>query len=318
MLLARMASPEQPLVSVLTPTRDVARFVAETIESVLGQTYPRVEHVFSDGGSTDGTVEIIEQYARDHPGRIRLLQGDPRTGPWRRRNEAFLASEGSLICWLDADDLWAPEKTERQVELLLARPELGFVYSYFEAFDSSSGKTLVWEDATRDWEGDIFAPLWVKGCFLAAQTMMMRRSAIDERVLRLGDEGVQFGDDYWLLLGLAIGSQAARIDEVLTRYRRHDRNQSSVFHEWNSTANLVEVMKDFLTAFPEAHPKLGRWRRIGLARNWTLAAAFERRRGNRALATRYLLRALRCDPRGLYAEPRLDRMLQEQLGSGRD
>jgi teichuronic acid biosynthesis glycosyltransferase TuaG len=309
MLAIAMTGSEQPLVSVLTPTYNSSRFLGETIESVLAQTYPSIEHLVIDGGSTDDTVEIVERYARENPGRIRLVPNEEEEGVWPRRNMAFLASHGAYICWLDGDDVWTPEKVAKQVDLMQRRPELGLVYSHFRAFDSSSGETLPWSDGAHDWEGDILAALWTKGCFIGALTLMVRREAFNERVMRLSEETFQFGDDYWLLLGVTLDWPAARVDEVLAGYRRHDENASIRFAAQNPTANLAVLMEDFLDVFPEAAGRLGRWRRIGLARNWALASEYERQRGNRVLARRYRMRALRCDPRGLFGEARLDRML---------
>ena len=70
---------------------------------------------------------------------MRLLEFDERAGPTRRRNDALAAAEGSLLGWLDHDDLWLPEKLEKQVAVLDQRPEVGLVYSGYEAFDSATG-----------------------------------------------------------------------------------------------------------------------------------------------------------------------------------
>jgi teichuronic acid biosynthesis glycosyltransferase TuaG len=300
---------QTPLVSVITPSLNAARFIEETIESVLAQTYDPIELVIADGGSTDGTLEIIDGFAREHPGRVRLLTGHEEHGPWRRRNEALLASQGSLVCWLDLDDIWMPEKVERQVELMRARPELGMVYSHFEAFDSDSGTVLEWEDAEHDWEGDLLAPLWVKGCFVGALTVMLRREALDERAIRLGNEGFMFGDDYWQFLAVSLDWPSARIDEVLARYRRHDGNQSSRWELDNPTANLIPLMRKFLEVYPEADGRLGRWKRTGLARNYFRAAAFERERGNKMLAWRFKLRGMLIDRGASREQPVLDELL---------
>src|SRR5918994_1896974 len=119
----------RPLVSVLTATYNGEAFVAETIESVLAQTYPHVEHVLVDDGSTDGTPAILEEYARRHPDRVRVLLRQANAGPTRRRNEAFEASRGELLAWIDHDDLWAPTKLERQVPALEQDPTVGLVYT---------------------------------------------------------------------------------------------------------------------------------------------------------------------------------------------
>src|SRR4249920_2552615 len=79
----------RPFVSVLTPTFQGEAFVASTIESVLAQTYEPVEHILVDDGSTDGTPELLEDYQRRYPDRVRVLRFDSRNGPCRRRNQAL-------------------------------------------------------------------------------------------------------------------------------------------------------------------------------------------------------------------------------------
>ena len=103
-------STEQPLVSVIMAAYNHEDYVAEAVESVLGQTYPNVELVAVDDASEDRTASILESYARSHPDRVRLKRGKASLGPTRRRNEALAMARGELICWLDSDDVWLPEK----------------------------------------------------------------------------------------------------------------------------------------------------------------------------------------------------------------
>ena len=309
------ASPEaEPLVSVITPALNAERFLEEMIESVLGQSYERVELVIADGGSSDRTTEIVEGYGRRHPGRVRLLREPRGSGVWYRRNRGLLASRGSLMCSHDADDVWLPDKLERQVELMVARPEIGLVYGYFEAFDSETGAEISWSDARHDWEGDLLVPLWVKGCFIGALTAMVRRSALDERKVRLGNERFQFGDDYWVWLAVALDHPVARIDRVLARYRRHDSNASTMLGESNYPLETISLLDEFLDTFPEARERLGEWRRIGISRHYARAAAFEATRGHRLRAGLYRLRAGLLSRRGLsLTDPQLDDLMREHL-----
>ena len=283
---------ERPLVSVIMPTYQGAAFVGETIESVLAQTYEPIELVVVDDASTDGTPDIVAGYA-DRGVRIRLERGSGRVGPTRRRNEALALVQGPLIAWLDQDDLWLPEKTEREVEVLLARPEVGLVYSGYEAFDSETGETIPWRDRDSEAEGDILIPLFVRGCFVASPTTLFRREVLERRNLRLRDKDFSFGDDYHLWLALSLDWQVARIDEVLARYRRHGDNESSRLAETNFHLRQIDVLRDFLDEFPEAKPRLGTWRRRGLAQRYVDAAGFERSRLRSALM---LARALGTAP----------------------
>ena len=115
---------ELPLVSIIIPAYNVEEWVAEAVDSALAQTYPRVEVVVVNDGSTDGTAEIIARYGD----RIVVVDQQNR-GLGAARNSGLRASHGELIGLLDADDIWLPERLDAVVPLLLARPEIGMVTS---------------------------------------------------------------------------------------------------------------------------------------------------------------------------------------------
>jgi hypothetical protein len=188
-----------------------------------------------------------------------------------------------------------PEKTERQVEVLLARPEVGLVYSGYEAFDSESGDTLVWREREAEAEGEVLVPLFVRGCFIASLTAVFRREVLTRRRMRLRETDFSFGDDYYLWLALSLDWQVALLDEVLARYRRHAQNESIRLGGTNFHQRRIELLREFLADFPEAKPRLGPWRRRGLARHYLRAASFEAA-SSRLRAAVPLVRALALAP----------------------
>ena len=289
-------SETTPLVSAIMPTYNGAAFVGETIESVLGQTYERLELVVVDDASSDGTREVVASYAEQNPGRISLVRCDEQLGPCRRRNDAIDRSSGDLIAWIDQDDLWLPDKTELQVELLRQRPEVGLVYSGYEAFDSETGKTIPWRDRNSEAEGEVLVPLFERGCFVAAPTALFRRDVLTRRNLRLRETDFSFGDDYFLWLTLSLDWQVARIDTVLARYRRHGANESARLAETNFHETRIALLREFLATFPEAGPRLGEHRRKGLAQQHLKAAGFERSHGRRWSAAGHFARAIALAP----------------------
>lgn len=101
-----------PLVSVITPVFNAAKFLPETIRSVREQTLFDWEHILADDGSTDSSVEVIRQAEAADP-RVRLIDAGNRGGPAKARNEALAAARGRFVAFLDADDLWLPTKLER-------------------------------------------------------------------------------------------------------------------------------------------------------------------------------------------------------------
>ncbi|HEX2188914.1 MAG TPA: glycosyltransferase family 2 protein, partial [Longimicrobiaceae bacterium] len=136
-------------VSVVMPFLDSERFIREAVESVRAQSFPHWELLLVDDGSRDGSAEIARGYAALDPERIRCLEhpGRENRGASAARNLAIRHARGDLVAFLDADDVWLPEKLAEQVALLDARPEVGALY----------GNTLFWhgwtgapEDAARD------------------------------------------------------------------------------------------------------------------------------------------------------------------------
>lgn len=105
-----MPEEMKPLVSAIIPNYNYARYVGEAVESALGQTYPNIEVIVVDDGSTDNSLEVLEQY-RD---RIKIIE-QKNSGVCVARNRGVAESTGEYIAFLDADDVWLPEKIEKQV-----------------------------------------------------------------------------------------------------------------------------------------------------------------------------------------------------------
>ena len=105
----------KPLISILTPCRNAHGTLMATAESVKAQTYPHWQWLLVDDGSTDGTVELIQTLQSKDP-RIQLIHNPVAGSPSRSRQMAFMQSQGEYCAFLDADDLWLPEKLEKQLQ----------------------------------------------------------------------------------------------------------------------------------------------------------------------------------------------------------
>jgi glycosyltransferase involved in cell wall biosynthesis len=121
-----------PKVSVIIPSYNCGRFLSEALASVYAQSFQDFEVIVVDDGSTDNTEEVIKTYLD----RIRYLRQFNR-GAAAARNQGLKMAHGSLIAFLDADDLWEREKLAAQVALMDSRPELGVAYANFTHFDGS-------------------------------------------------------------------------------------------------------------------------------------------------------------------------------------
>ena len=141
---------DRPLVSVIVIFLNGARFIEEAVTSVLEQTYACWELFLVDDGSTDGSTEIAQRYAQQHRGRIRYLQhhNHQNRGMSASRNLGLNHARGDFIAFLDADDVWLPEKLERQVEIMQAQPKAAMVYGSSQHWYSWTGDAV---DLPRDY-----------------------------------------------------------------------------------------------------------------------------------------------------------------------
>lgn len=129
---------QEPLVTIVTPSFNQGQFVEETILSVLNQTYSNIEYIFVDGGSTDGTMDIVEKY-RD---RIDVIIHEKDKGQADAINKGFKIAKGELVGWLNSDDLFYPDCVEKIVELYLSNKNGAIYYHSFNNMIDSDGGLL--------------------------------------------------------------------------------------------------------------------------------------------------------------------------------
>ena len=114
-----------PTVSILTPSRTQARYLETTIQSVLGQDYPRIEYIIVDGGSTDGAVDVIKKYAD----KLAWWVSEKDRGQTDAINKGFARASGQIFAWLNSDDTYEPRAVGQAMKYLLDHPEVGMVYA---------------------------------------------------------------------------------------------------------------------------------------------------------------------------------------------
>lgn len=200
----------QELVSVITPTWNCAAFISGTIKSVLSQTYTNWELIISDDCSTDGTYKVIEPYMKSDS-RIKYICNEKKSGAAITRNNALRVASGKWIAFLDSDDLWLPEKLEKQVVFMV---ENNYAFTYHEYTEMSedgrdlgiyvSGKKCVSKF-------DMYACCW-PGCL----SVMYDAEKID--LIQIND--IKKNNDTAMWLKVVKKAPCYLLKENLARYRR--------------------------------------------------------------------------------------------------
>jgi glycosyltransferase involved in cell wall biosynthesis len=206
-----------PSVSVVVATRDRARWIAETIESVQRQTFTDWELVVVDDGSTDDTAQVVARYAGDE--RIRWI---PRVAEGRSaaRNHGIAISSAPLVAFQDADDLWEPTKLARQVDALAADPAAGLCYTAARFVDVT-GTRLDMRKPPEPLAGNAL-PRLARGNVVILASVVVRRTALD--AVGAFEPTLHACEDWDLWLRIARRFPFAFVDEELTLYRVHPGN----------------------------------------------------------------------------------------------
>ncbi len=202
---------ELPLVSIVTPSLNQAEFIEETILSVLGQDYPNLEYLVVDGGSGDGTVDVL----RRHEGRLLRWTSGPDDGQSDAINRGFAATSGEIIAWLNADDRYMPGAVTAAVEAFAEDPALDLVYGQ-AVFIDRAGRSL---DSVRHGDEWSIGNLINRTNFVQQPAAFFRRTAF-EAVGGL-DVDLHYVMDYDLWIRLGSRGGVRYLPEVMAEVRMY-------------------------------------------------------------------------------------------------
>ena len=180
----------QPLVTVVTPSFNQGRFIRATIESVLKQDYPRIEYLVMDGGSTDETRSILREYSD----RIRWVS-EPDRGQAHAVNKGWRQAAGSIVAYLNSDDVYLPGAVTTAVAALQAHPEAAVVYG--EGYHVDEAGAVLERYPTEPFDADRLREI----CFICQPTVFLRREAVESAGYL--DESLRYCMDYDLWIRLA-------------------------------------------------------------------------------------------------------------------
>ena len=202
----------EPIVSIVMPTFNRLEFLPATVESVLMQTMPQWELIIADDGSNRETLDYLENLTRDE--RIRLVRLHHSGNAGAARNAAIAEARATLLAFLDSDDLWAPNKLERQIAALRANSECRWSYTAFVMVDASG--TPLSSERSRPWtphSGEIFAQTVRTTASIRPSSVLASTAFVREA--GAFDEAIDCSEDYDLWLRLALRSPVCVVDEPL-------------------------------------------------------------------------------------------------------
>lgn len=201
----------QPLVSIVTPSFNQAKYLEGTIQSVLAQDYPNIEYLVVDGGSQDGSVEIIQKYAR----RISWWVSERDQGQTEAINKGFAQARGRILAWLNSDDTYQPQAVSQAVDYLITHPDVGLVYGDTHFIDSE-GRVIGKFNAQQT----NYKRLRQGGVYIPQQAAFWRASLWHE----VGplDPSFYFAMDYDLWVRLARIAELRYTPQLWANFRLHE------------------------------------------------------------------------------------------------
>ena len=288
-----------PRVSVITPAYNSARYIQQTVESVLAQTFGDVEYIVVDDGSTDDTRAVLQPYV-DAKRLTYIYQNNAERAV--ARNTGISHSSGEYLAFVDADDVWLPHKLQQQVQVLDAHPDVALVYGRAQ-FINAHGQPTKFLGRTEDGEAATGLVIQDQARALVVGDVvcgggscaMTRRSLIDQ--VGWFDEQLSYPEDWDQWLRLSRLGPLAYIPQVLMQYR--------VFG-WSKVINMEtseriiqqhqHVIYKALLNWPPDLVEREQLRRQALASYHTRVALFAYQAGKTALGQTHLAHAIEQDP----------------------
>jgi glycosyltransferase involved in cell wall biosynthesis len=223
-------------VSIVTPSFNQSQYLEETIRSVLLQGYPDLEYIVIDGGSSDGSLEIIKKY---EPW-LAYWVSQPDRGQSHALNKGFGRATGEIYAWLNSDDTYQPNGLNIAARHLVQRPAAGMVYGHANVIDPQGLLITTWLASKFHLKEQLF-----QYQYIPQQSAFFRRTAFEQ--VGAIDETFYYTMDYdlWLRLGRAF--QVEHISHILSNYREHHTSKTVS----NRYANRPEILRSLRRFFAD-------------------------------------------------------------------
>lgn len=232
----------QPLVSVIVATYNMAKYLSDAVESILGQTYGNLDLHVVDDGSTDDTGSVMQRWAGDS--RVHY-HWQPNAGQTNAKNNGVRESKGEFIAFCDADDMWTPDKLRKQMMLFDPGGTVGVVYARNQQIRESGSVVADTREETY-YSGRITGQLFQYN-FICFGTTVTRRICFDE----FGgfNEDYRMGIDWDLWLRISTRYEIRFLDDIVYLYRVWPGQMST---NWRGRyEHALRIMGDFLQKYPD-------------------------------------------------------------------
>jgi len=220
-----------PKISIVTPSFNQGKFIEETIRSVLLQGYPNMEYIIIDGGSTDGTIEIIKKYEKW----LTYWVSEPDRGQSHAINKGFNLSKGEIIAWINSDDFYLQGTLKKIAEMFCKNADTDMVFGECHTINEKYEMVKIREVPN---EFDL-QRLITSDCFINQPSTFFRRRVIDD----VGGlcESLEFSMDYDLWIRIGLKYKVKRIDADLSCFRQHPNAKTTC--QSNNPLQYLENLK---------------------------------------------------------------------------
>jgi glycosyltransferase involved in cell wall biosynthesis len=211
---------DKPLkISIITPSYNQGRFIADAIDSVASQNYPNIEHIILDAQSNDETLEVLSRYS--HLPHLTWVS-EPDKGQTDAINKGFRRATGDVVAWLNADDYYLPGAFARVNEVFSEQPNTDILYGEAAFVDEHKNVTGYRRGHTFDYHILLYF-----GCYIQSTATFFRRHIVDHEHLLEPSYKTVMDYEYYVRLA-TLGYQFGFIPEVLAAFRWHGTNISAV------------------------------------------------------------------------------------------
>lgn len=292
-----------PTVSVIIPTYNRANYVQQAVESVLNQTYKDYEIIVIDDGSTDDTKLSLEKYAD----RVKYIYQENQKVA-AARNNGIRHSQGKYIAFLDSDDLWLPQKLERDIAYFEAKPQVGLVYSNVIYF-SDEGADL-YTRRMKSPSGDVLEKIIIDN-FVVTSTVIVGRECLDRVGFFNEDLDLASSEDWEMWVRIASLYPFGYVNEISTKSRIHDyslmRNPEGMERSILKGLEIIWTNEALL-------PRISHLKNKSYASLYTYIAINYYASGQMAKARKYLRKSIEIYPPHLFNRKFVYTFLRSLLG----